>query len=190
MKTRIIIIASILFAISYSAHAQSFDFRKARWGMDSIQVKNSEQARFITSKNNWMMFSGKMENMDTKIYYYFTSSNQLYRSYYLINMDSRNPSLYVNTFLLLQQLLTEKYHEPFSKSAITINGKIITQDEWASNLISDNLNLETKWKTDKTEIILSLYSISDEMYMEISYTSVVYAKKSDQETRAKILNDL
>ena len=91
---------------------------------------------------------------------------------------------------MLQELLTTKYSQPVKKSAITINGKTITQDEWASNLISDNLNLETKWKNENTEISLSLYSINDELLIEIRYTSLVYSKKADEEKKVKILKDL
>jgi hypothetical protein len=91
---------------------------------------------------------------------------------------------------MLEELLTTKYKQPVRKSANTINGKVITQDEWASNLISDNLNLETKWTTDDTEIILSLYSINDELLIEIRYTSVVYNKKADEEKKVKILKEL
>jgi hypothetical protein len=105
-------------------------------------------------------------------------------------LNSKNPSIFVDNFLRLQELLTEKYNQPYSKSAFTINGRTITQDEWASNLISDNLNLETKWKTDRTDIILSLYCPNDELTLEIRYISHEFNKTADEEKRASILKDL
>ena len=156
-----------------------------------MQVKNSETAAFLYSKGNSLVYTGKLSNLDTKIVYDFTpADNQLYQSFYIVNLNSKNPSLYVKNFLMLQELLTTKYSQPVKKSAITINGKTITQDEWASNLISDNLNLETKWKNENTEISLSLYSINDELLIEIRYTSLVYSKKADEEKKVKILKDL
>jgi hypothetical protein len=190
MKPVATIIAISIIAVSQNLTAQSFNFRNTKWGMDTMQVKNAEAATFLYSKGNSLVYSGKLSNLETKIIYDFTLSNQLYQTFYIISPNSKNPAIFVNNFLMLQELLTTKYKEPYKTSATTINGKIITQDEWASNLISDNLNLETKWKTDNEEIVLSLYSINDELCIEIRYTSFDYNKKGDDEKKIKILKDL
>jgi len=182
----------VIFMLTLSQYVsgQSFSFRSTKWGMDSNQVKNIESSSFLYSKGNSLYYSGKLSNLDAKIIYSFTSSDQLYQTFYVITLNSKNPSLYVNNFLILQELLSTKYNQPVKKSVNTINGKTITQDEWASNLISDNLNLETKWKTDNTEIILSLYSINDELWIEVRYTSIDFNKKVDEEKKAKLLKDI
>ena len=190
MKSVSIIIVVFMLAISQNLNAQSFDFRNTKWGMDTIQVKKSETARFIYSNSNSLNYSGKLSNLDTKIIYDFTSSNQLYQTFYLITLNSKNPSIFVDNFLRLQELLTEKYYQPFSRSAFTINGRNITQDEWASNLISDNLNLETRWKTARTDIILSLYTPNDELTLEIRYISHEFNKKASDEIKINLLKDL
>jgi hypothetical protein len=189
MKTRVFI-AICMFATSQFLGAQNFDFRNATWGMDSSQVKQSEKAKYVDSKNSRIIYTVKLDNLDAKIFYYFTSGNQLYKAFYIMSLESKNPSIYVKNYLMMQELLSEKYHTPYRKSANTINGRTITQEEWGSNMVSDNLNLETKWKTDKTDIGLSLYSLSDELILEISYTSLVFEKKSDMDKRKVLLKDL
>ncbi|MEI7725882.1 MAG: hypothetical protein WCK09_12305 [Bacteroidota bacterium] len=190
MKTRFLFIAICMFASSQYLCAQNFDFRNVTWGMDSSHVKQAEKAKYIDSKNNRIVYSVKLDNQDAKIFFYFTSGNQLYKAFYMMNLESKNPSVFVKNYLMMQELLTEKYHAPYSNSAKTINGRTITPEEWASNLVSDNLNLETKWKTDKTDIGLCLYSLSDELILEISYTSLEFEKKSDIEKRNVLLKDL
>jgi hypothetical protein len=191
MNPLTVFISVLTLVFTQELTAQDFTFRNSKWGMDTIQVKNAETALLLYSKGNSLVYNGKLSNLDTKIVYDFTpTNNRLYQSFYIINLNSKNPSIYVKNFLMLEELLTTKYKQPVRKSANTINGKVITQDEWASNLISDNLNLETKWTTDDTEIILSLYSINDELLIEIRYTSVVYNKKADEEKKVKILKEL
>ncbi|MEI7660862.1 MAG: hypothetical protein WCK34_01630 [Bacteroidota bacterium] len=190
MKTAKLIAAFFVLVLVLNASGQNPDFRNSNWGMDSAMVKRYETASFIDSKNNSLVFSGKLSNLDAKIVYDFTASNQLYQAFYLIRLNSKTPSLYVKYFQLFQELITKKYSEPLKKSAFTINGKAITPDEWASNLISDNLNLETKWKTEKTDIDLFLYSINDELYIEIRYASLDYTKKADEEKKVEILKSL
>ncbi len=180
----------LLLSISMTLSAQNYDFRNVTWGMDTIQVRNSETSQFLYSKNSSLIFQGKLSDFDAKVVYDFSSSNQLYQAFYLITLNSKTPALYVKNYQMLQELLTKKYAEPKSRSAFTINGKIITQDEWASNLISDNLNLETHWKTGRTDITLFLYSINDELCIEIRYTSIDFLKKADEEKKVNLLKNL
>jgi hypothetical protein len=190
MKTVSLFAAIFLFFASQGIFAQNFDFRNTRWGMDSSQVKRSESAHYLYSRSNSLFYDGKLSNMEARIVYDFTEENQLYQTLYVLTLPSKNPSLYVNEYIMLQDLLTSKYKDPYRQLASTINGKTITQEEWASNLISDNLNLETRWKTDRTDIILSLYSISDELIIEIKYTSIQYFRKADDEKRGNLLKEL
>jgi hypothetical protein len=190
MKTVSIVIAGVLFALCQDLAAQTFDFRNTTWGMDSLQVKKAETARYISSNTNSITYTGRLNDLDAKIVYEFTSGGQLYQTFYLISLNSSNPSLYVNNFLLLQDLLTTKYKDPYKVLTATINGKVITQDEWASNLNSDNLNLETRWKNDRTDIVLSLYSVSDGFWIERRYTSLEFDKRADTEKKSSILKDL
>lgn len=187
MKTLTFLLIFIM-AICYSLNAQNSDFRDTKWGMDTIQVKKVEVAKLYQSKKNSLLYNGKLYDLDTKIIYNFTLSRKLYHAAYIITLDSKNPQIYVTTFIMLQDLLTQKYKAPFDKKVTTINGKVITQEEWASNLISDNLNLETKWKNDKTAITLSIYSINDELSIEINYNSLEINNSEEQKT--EIIKDL
>lgn len=190
MKTPSFIILILIFAISNSLNAQTFDFRSTNWGMDSNKVKKAELSRLIISRKNSLVYTGKLDDFDTKIDYNFTPSGELYHAAYIISLTDRNPQTYVTTFLMLQDFLTQKYNAPYDVVTSTINGKIIKQEEWATNLISDNLNLETKWKTTKTDISLSLFSISDELIIEVNYTSLEHNKKNSEEKKIQIMKDL
>ena len=190
MKTSNLIFVMFFVAISLSLTAQNFDFRKSNWGMDSGQVKTSEASKLISSDRNSLNFSGKLADYDTKIQYNFTPSNQLYQTTYIINLRDKNPQSYVNTFLLLQDLLTQKYKSPSSKSNPIVNGKLLNQDDWAANMLSDNLNLVTKWHTDITDIVLSLFTLNNDLYLEINYTSIEKNKLNDEEKKMSILKDL
>jgi len=171
MKAKTFLIILIV-AISYSLTAQNADFRNVKWGMDSLQVKKVEVAKFVQSKRNFLVYEGTLGTLDTKIIYNFSLNHKLFNATYCINSDSKNPQASVNNFLIFQGLLTQKYKTPYEIKTSTINGKVISQDEWAFNLISDNLILETSWKTMSTKITLSLYSLNDELFLEINYSSL------------------
>jgi len=190
MRAGSFITTVLLFLAGQQIMAQRFDFRTFTWGVDTATVKNGETANLLYSKNNSLVYNGKLSNLEAKIIYDFSSTNQLYQAFYLVTLNSKTPEIYVDNFQMLQELLTGKYGQPKSKSAFTINGKVISQDKWASNLISDNLNLETKWKTATTDITLFLYSINDELCIEIRYTSTDFAKRADAEKRKNIIKDL
>jgi len=194
MKTKIFYVAIFIFVVCNSITAQNFDFRNTKWGMDSTQVKKSEMSKLVFAKKNTIVYNGKLGEFDSRIVYNLNSSNKLYRASYIITlmgtMGSKNPVYYVSNFLMLQDLLTQKYKAPYSKTNSTINGKEIKQEEWAANLISDNLTLETKWKTNRTDIILTLYSINDELCIEIIYSSLENGINDDQVNKAEILKVL
>ena len=193
MKTLASLVLLTVLAVSNKAFAQNFDFRNTTWGMDSTQVKKAEKAIYAFSRKNTLIYNTKLGDLDARAVYNFNSSNQLYYASYMItlgNVVSKHPMYFVNNFLLLQDLLTQKYNEPYSKTSTTINGKVLKQDEWAANLLSDNLTLESKWKTDKTEINLMLFNINDELHIEITYTSIGTALKVKEENKLLIIKEL
>jgi hypothetical protein len=190
MKTQKFLVAIIALVICNTVLAQEYDFRATKWGWDSLQVKKAEPAALVSSQNNSLQYDGKLGNWDARIVYDFTQSNQLCHAAYILSLNDKNPQDYVNLFLLLQNTLTNKYKEPTEQITTTINGRIIKQDEWATNLLSDNLNLETKWKTNKTAIILSLFSVNDNLCIEINYNSLDLDKKSNDEKKQQLMHDL
>ncbi len=190
MKTKIFLFASFFLLIGNLLMAQNFDFRNVKWGADSTQIAKSETGKMAASPNNSMQLKGKLGDWDARIIYYLGSNNQLWHATYMVRPEDTNPQTFVNTFLLIQSSLTSKYKEPYSKVSTTINGKVITQDEWASNLISDNLNLETKWKNDRTNVILSLFSINDQLILEINYYSIAAEKKMAEDKKQDLIKDL
>jgi hypothetical protein len=191
MKTKTLLVSFLLFIlIGNNLMSQNFDFRNVNWGADSAQIKNNETGKMISSRNNSLQFIGKLGDWDVRILYYYGTDNQLWRAAYVLKLGDKDPQAYVNAFLMIQSILTNKYKDPYSKVTSTINGKVITQDEWATNLISDNLNLETRWKNDKTNIVLTLFSINDDLTIEINYNSIAADKKHNDEKRQELLKDL
>ncbi|MEI6764886.1 MAG: hypothetical protein WCM76_04540 [Bacteroidota bacterium] len=190
MKSKSVYFALLLFVISNSLMSQTFDFRNTKWGMDTTMVKKAEASKLVIVKKNHFVYKGKLNDWDAKIIYDFNSAGLLYHASYDLTLDSKIPSAYVDTYLMLQELLTRKYKEPYSSISTSINGKTLKQDEWAFNLISDNLSLETKWKSNNTDIVLTLYSINDELFIEISYTSIDQNNKEKEAIKSEILKAL
>ena len=190
MKYLSLFLILFLFAGSSSVSGQNYNFRKTTWGMDSAQVRSAESSRFVSSKKQQLLYTGKLGDWETEIVYNFTNTDHLYYGAYLINLDSRNPQTYVDAFLLLQQLLTRLYNTPNEKRYTTINGVVIDEGEWASHLMSGNLYLETRWSTPATKIMLTLTKVSDKLYLEVNYTSVEYEKLIDKKNREEILKEL
>ncbi len=190
MKTGKILLILIVSVFCTTATAQNFDFRNTKWGMDSLQVKKAEVSKLQSSKKGILVYLGKLGDLDSRIVYDFSSLNKLSHSCYLILLEDKNPQSYVNTFLMLEDLLTKKYKEPYKKLVSSINGKVLKQEEWASNLISDNLNLETRWKTNSMEVNLSLFCPNDLMYIEINYSPLDNGIKQTEEKKARIYKDL
>ena len=193
MKTLIINTALFILVFSSGLMSQDFDFRNTSWGMDSIQVKKAETTKLVFSKKNSLVYNGKLGELETRIVYNFNTSKQLFSASYIITlsgMESNNPMYYLNNFRVLQDLLTQKYKEPYKKANANIGGKGAKQEEWANNFISDNRTLESKWKTGRTNIILSLYSINDALCIEIIYTSLENNISEDQKNKEEILKGL
>jgi len=190
MKTvKYLLVFSLITACNLG-NAQSFEFRNSKWGINSTQVQKNETSKLLHSQKDQLVYDGKLNDWDAKIIYSFTPLNQLYHSGYLVVLDNKNPQDYVNAYLLLQETLTKKYAEPSNKKSTTINGKVIDQEEWASNLVSDNLSLSTTWKYENTNIVLSLFNVNDGFYLEVNYTSADADKKNNENKKIELIKDL
>ena len=190
MKTQAFIIAFVISLSSNFLIAQNNDIRNTKWGADTAQVKKSETAKQVFSKKNNMVFTEKTGDMDTRIMYDFNAANQLIHVAYLITLDNKDPQAYVNNYVMLEEVLTKKYGTPYIKNTTTINGIVIKQDDWASNLLSDNLYLNIKWKNDKTDISLALFNVNDMLHIEINYNSIELIKKDSEDKKKQLFNKL
>jgi len=190
MKTVAFFLSVSLITLSNLSMAQSFEFRNSKWGVDSIQVKKIEKSKLLHSQKGRLVYNGKLNDWDAKILYSFTTQNQLFHTGYVISLENKDPQDYINAYILLQETLTKKYNDAVNKKSTTINGKIIEQDEWASNLVNDNLSLETSWKFDNTNIVLSLFNVNDTFYLEINYTSADADKKNNENKKVELIKDL
>ena len=184
MNAKVIVTAMLLVLIQ-GVRAQNFDFRSINWGMDSTKVKSSENSNLLQAKSNSLLYNGKLGDLNAEIVYNFTSTNKVFNAYYLVDFNKKNPQTAVNSFITMRDLLNQKYGKAYKVNISTINGKAITQDEWASNLISDNLNMQISWKNDKTNIMLSLYCLNDELFIDVNYTSLILNNKDEKKELLK-----
>ena len=184
MKAKLLIfVCTYIFVQSISA--QSFDFRNTNWGMDSLQVKKVENSSITKSKKNVLVYNCKIADYSAEVIYNFTLTNKLYEASYFMTFDQKNPQISVNAFLSFQEILNQKYGTPIKVKANTINGKVLTQEEWATNLISNNLNLETTWKNDKTKVTMSLFNLNDVLYIDINYSSLLINNVDERKAELK-----
>lgn len=166
------------------------DFRNAKWGDLRQQVKNSESSDFVDEDDKIMAYKGKVANLESLIFYYFTNDS-LYQSVYKITEKHTNANEYISDFKTLKDLLTEKYGEPKHDKTV-----------WKSSLYKDNVNhyglavssghlvYAAKWQTESTDIQLILGGDNFECSLAIFYDSRKYKNMIEKEEKKQKLNDL
>lgn len=163
------------------------DFRNAKWGDLSQQVKNSESSDFVYEENEFMVYKGKVANLESLIYYNFVNDT-LYQGLYLINEKHTNSNEYIYDFEALKSLLIEKYGEPKHDETI-----------WKSNLYKDDVNhyglavssghlmYVANWQTELTDIKLILNGDNFECKLTIFYNSRKHKDMFDKEKKKEKL---
>ena len=183
---RILIIVGLVFMYDV-ATAQTTDFRNLNWGMELSKVKSLETCRLVTELPSRVYYDCTIADIKGQIVYTFTTTDLLMRAKYFFTPEYTNINFYIKDYKLFQDLMTSKYGTPSKVNIVTINKNTITESEWAPNLLTGNLRLETIWKTDRTEIYLTLSKFNDQYVVQVDYISPEMSKV-DFELRKEILS--
>ncbi len=176
MKIKNIVIIIGMVFIYGVANAQTNDFRSLNWGMDLTKVKSLETCKLVSEHPSRIYYDCTIADIKGQIVYTFTTTDLLMRAKYFFTPEYTNINFYLKDYKLFQELLTKKYGTPTQNNIVTINKTTLAENEWASNLLSGNLRLETVWKTGRTDIFLTVSKFNDQYVIQIDYISPEMSK--------------
>ena len=132
---------------------------------------SQESNRMLSEESSRIFYECLIGEIPGKILCTFTTTDQLMRAKYYLDPNYINLSFYVKDYKIFQELLSQKYGEPFKKRETTVNKATISEAEWPIHLDSGNLRLETLWNTDRSEISLTTSKVGDNIIIQIDYVS-------------------
>jgi len=183
-------VAIVLALVAQSAVAQSFDFRKTKWGMSSADVKKTESCKMISEAPRKIVYECSLAENETKLIYAFSVSDKLTRSKYFITPDYINMIFYIRDFKMYEELMTQKYGKPIVVSPKAINKGQIPEEEWAGYLSAGELQVEVKWDLPDTEIFMTLSKMGEKPAIQIDYISKTLYQQDKKDRASAALKEL
>lgn len=166
----------------------NYNVRKTYWGMNYLDVLNSETIELDKSNNDILFGTTTLNGLEALIAFDFIN-NELYDVRYVFINEHAIKSNFISDFENLRTNLNKKYGKEFE------NHRFFTDDlyddvpsEWEMALGRGTLSYFTIWKTPDTEISLSLYGDNHEIKFNITYMSLKH-KELVQKTREESLLD-
>ncbi|PMQ02047.1 MAG: hypothetical protein CBR30_03400 [Dictyoglomus sp. NZ13-RE01] len=153
----------ILSILSLTFAQETYDFRKVTWGMTKADVLKAEKKTPIFEDENDLIFEETLLNRNFSCLYVF-QEDKLYSAGYILTDKYEDYSDYVDLYIELKDLLSEKYGKP-----------IISKDPEIFPI--GNFNYSTSWFTPRSVIMLSLSRKSGEYTLMIAYIDVNFVKK-------------
>ena len=93
---------------------ENANFRNSSWGMSRDQVIASEAGRSFENTNGILITSvdGVAGRFEASALYYFDNVDCLYKAAYLMHLKHANPNQFIDDFIELKDIYTEKYGAP------------------------------------------------------------------------------
>jgi len=161
-----------------SEHVFAFDYdlRKIQWGMTIEGVRKNEEATLSGQHKTESLIYKNIEvvNYDADLIYDFNENGKLYKATYLFihEYEDSLKLFYIDDFMNLKSILTEKYGEPEYYNEIGLEEKYHEDTEKTNSLlIEGSITLRARWETDRTDIFLELSSYDGDIYLYIDYFS-------------------
>jgi hypothetical protein len=163
MKTVLLILAAAVLAAGASAcrkveDAGSGDFRNAKWGMTTDEVKASEKLPLSEEQPNVVTYVGELGGRPAIIGYVFNDEGQLMRAGYLVDNYDIPPKDYVAAFEKAKKDMGVRLGKPSAEGMEWASG---VQDETDSEKFGEaacagRLHYAASWINDRTAINLTL----------------------------------
>ena len=148
-----------------------YDFRRTNWGMSIEDVKQAEDEDIVNEENNSLLYQSSIAGMDAFLCYVFVG-RQLVRTSYIIIMRHVNDNAYIDDYYTLLSLLKKKYGEPDDEQIVWKNNNWRNDsDMWGHAIKQGHLLYQSIWKTERTEILLTLSSEDYEIGLVLQYKS-------------------
>ncbi|RMG85085.1 MAG: hypothetical protein D6714_06660 [Bacteroidetes bacterium] len=170
--------------------AQTYHFRGLEWGATRAKVKQTEKARFVLERDNFLEYQSVLGDYDATLTYYFTVEDQLMGAKYTIHNRFSNPQHHFEEFAFFESLLSEKYGTPVKRSVITPKQDPKDENLYTSLLKEGNFSQETRWETPETEVRLILSGEGDQVILTIEYFSRKLTTLNQQRKKEMVLKYL
>lgn len=164
----------LLFLIFSTANAQGPDFRAFNWGTSFSQVQYGESAALIKNiDNDELLYKDVLGGFNCEVAFIFNENKKLESGMYIFIKTYRNPQLYVEDYYIFKKLLTTRYGNPLAENEVWSNNvKPYDKYDFGQAVANDKLYLNTVWKTNRSQIKLSLTNNNGRPTMEIQYTAL------------------
>ncbi len=180
----------IIFSIfSITLIAKDFDFRKAKWGMDTNQVIRKEGiaiSRTLNGKFYTLAFNKKVAGLEALTEYKFFD-NKLGKGQYTFKVKHTNNNDYIYDFQKFWKILIKKYGESKEKTAQVWENTTYkkNKDKYGLAVGMGHLSYVSNWENKNTKIHLKLKGENLKFKLTLSYTSKIYEKSVEKMTEDK-----
>ena len=168
----------------------SAQFRSTEWGMNKETIKNLEKTEMVEDSGKGLVYKGEIAGLDCHIVYFF-SNNQLYQAGYILAEKHSNDNEHIRDFEKLKDLLTKKYDDPDIDKIHWKNP--LFKDEkssWGMAISIGQLVYLCQWRTENTEITLSLTGDNYNINHVLIYRDIALSEKQDQIKEEETLDQL
>lgn len=167
-------------------------FRNTNWGMSPNKVIEKEGKPTHKLDNGSLAYQISLFDIDTLLYYFFRENKLTEASYYFIEDYMTSYNLYIKDYEKIKDKLKSKYGEPDKFYKDYANDYVKNQGNDIC-LQLGYLEYYSKWETNKTKIVHSLYNTGDtgeygqaEIAHLIYYESLEYQDLINKEKKQEI----
>lgn len=164
----------LLLLVIPAANAQGPDFRAFNWGTSFSQVQYGESATLINNINNdELLYKDVLGGFNCEVAFIFNENKKLASGMYIFTKTYRNPQLYVEDYYIFKNLLTNRYGKPLAENEVWSNNvKPYDKYDFGQAVANDKLYLNTVWKTNRSEVKISLTNSNGKPTLQIQYTAL------------------
>jgi hypothetical protein len=153
----------------------SFDIRKALWGMEKAAVKKSENLQLIKETPATLEYQFKLIGLESKIVYKFSrdkaGKDRLVGAQYIIDQDDVNPARFFDDYKALKSYLRKLYGAPVSDENEWSNDIYkADQNNWGFAISLGFLTCKATWKSSRTKAVLLLSGSNHILSTNIQYS--------------------
>jgi hypothetical protein len=154
-------------------------YQCAKWGMSINQVKKcfpNQEWKTISTHPDILMFKHKIDNENAYFGFKF-KDNKLYQVRILLDIEAIKNSTYLEKFNKLEKFLENKYGAPQKKYRKAISNPFIDK---ATLIAAGQGYYQTFWKTQETEILLTLIGENGKLLLSIQYSGISFPGGDDK----------
>ncbi len=185
------IFSNVILAKEVATKTRHYDFRKTRWGMNKMQVKESEKSKFIDDFGKWITYKVIVGINDCVLTYRFTEDKLIEADYTFFSIFTTIEKIAIDNACksdMLKEDLIKKYGEPVYDSilfSLKSASKIDLKD-WYFAVASGEVTRTVFWENPDTEICLLVYRTD----LAIVYKSVKLKSLEEKAEKKRIMNEL